>query len=792
MDDTLVVTKDQLAERLSEAQQRIAQLEKEAAEQKITLQKEREFKDTVLDVMEDTVFVFEPATGRAVRWNESFRNISGYSDSEIASMRAPDAYYSKADLDRAAAAMTFILGGASTTVVMDLITKNGERIPTEYVGGAVPDDEGNPHLIISIGRDIRRRIENEHWLDRAQSIAKIGHWRLHPATGEISGSDGLFNLFGVNLAEATFESLIGLMHPEDRESGLRCIRLGIEHGESWDIQLRLICRDGTEKVIHVIGDPVLDDQGKTIEMVGTVQDITDRKHDEEAIRLSEERFRTLSESSPMGIFLTDENGCVQYLNDRWCFFSGMRREDALGFGWVDALHPDDKPRVLADWNDCLEKKKGYSGEFRFIQSTGEARLLYTRTSVIFGSSGEIVGHVGVNEDITDRRNLEERLRQTEKMEAIGQLAGGIAHDFNNQLAGILGYADMLRKEAASNPVLTRYADNILLAGKRASDLTRQLLAFSRKGKYRYETIDLHRIVLEVVSLLERSIDKRISVGLRLEANHCTVTGDPTQIQSAILNLALNARDAMPNGGELAFATDLVEMDDESFCTVPHEVPKGRYVQVSVTDTGAGMDQETRAHIFEPFFTTKEPGMGTGMGLAAVYGTVKNHSGTISVDSDPGHGSTFKIYLPLASESALESESAEHRWDHMKSSAHILVVEDEELVRNLVAEMLETLGHMVTLCGNGREAVELYKKEWRSIDLVILDLVMPVMGGKECFIEMRKINPNITALLSSGFSITGEAQSILEEGVKDFIQKPFSQDDLSQKVAKLLPDECLSR
>jgi len=919
MEDMREMTKEQLAESLAKAQRKIAELEGQVAERRPAIPQGADVEGAVLDLLQDTLFVFDPSSGKAIRWNEAFRKISGYSDAEIASTKAPDAYYSAEDLTRAAAATQSVVSGAPTTVVLDLITKDGRRIPTEYVGVAVPAAEGTPPLVVSIGRSIQSRVEgertlqeserryrllteniptvvwactedggfsyispnvenaydysadeligagagfwfdrihpedkdrvrtafrklfsegarydveyriqrkdgawiwlhdranmvageggitraygvfsdvtqakrsdqalreSEYWLKQAQSMAKTGLWRLDPESGEITGSDELFRVFGLNRKGATLDALVDVAHPADREHALSHIRRGIEHGESWDIEHRLICRDGAQKVIHTIGTPILDDEGQTTELVGTVQDITERKQLEEALRESEEKFRTLSESSPMGIFLTDKDGGVLYLNDRWCAFAGMAREDALGFGWVEALHPDDKPRVLADWQSCLEKKKGYAGEFRFVQSTGDTRLLYTQTAPIISSSGEVVGHVGANEDITERRQLEAQLRQAEKMDAIGQLAGGIAHDFNNQLVGILGYAEMLREEAGSNPTLTRYADNILLAVKRSSDLTAQLLAFSRKGKYLTTTVDLHRVVFEVVSLLKHSIDKRISIQQQLKANPSTTVGDPTQLQSAVLNLALNARDVMPDGGELVFATDVVELDEEYCSTVPYDVTPGSYLQVSVADTGTGMDEQTRARIFEPFFTTKEPGKGTGMGLAAVYGTIKNHKGSITVYSEPGHGSTFRLYLPLVSESSVAPDATRRPAERVEGGGHVLLVEDDEMVRDVGRQMLETLGYTVTTRADGAQALEHYEKEWRSIDLVILDMVMPVMGGKEAFIGMRKINPDIVALLSSGFSIDGEPQNIIDEGVKGFIQKPFRRGELAQKVMEV--------
>jgi len=381
--------------------------------------------------------------------------------------------------------------------------------------------------------------------------------------------------------------------------------------------------------------------------------------------------------------------------------------------------------------------------------------------------------------------MEEQLRQSEKMQAIGQLAGGIAHDFNNQLAGVLGYADMLENHLEDEK-LSRYATSIKKGAKRAAELTKQLLAFSRKGKNLSVPVEIHKVIGEVASILEHSIDKRIKIQQVLKASPAVTVGDPTQLQNAILNIALNARDAMPRGGELIFETDIAEFD-EDFCKGhPYEVDAGGYLKISVTDNGCGMDAETQKHIFEPFYTTKEVGKGTGMGLASVYGTVRNHGGSISVYSEVGHGhgTAFRIYLPLA-EDVRNDENANTRSNPTTGTARILLVDDEGVIRELAAEMLRGWGYKVTVCNDGKEAVKFYESSWQNIDLVILDMVMPELGGRDTFIAMREINPDVRAILSSGYSINGEAQAILDEGVMAFVGKPFSQAELSEKVAQVL-------
>jgi CheY-like chemotaxis protein len=286
-------------------------------------------------------------------------------------------------------------------------------------------------------------------------------------------------------------------------------------------------------------------------------------------------------------------------------------------------------------------------------------------------------------------------------------------------------------------------------------------------------------------MMERSIDKRIRIRQHLDANPSTVQGDPSQLQNALLNLGLNARDAMTEGGDLVFSTDVRTLD-EAYCrTIPYEVVPGRYLQVRVTDNGVGMSREVQSHLFEPFFTTKEMGKGTGMGLAAVYGTVKNHRGFIEVTSELDRGTTIELAIPLHESVAVSEDREVGPAEVQRRTGRILVVDDELMIRDLAAEMLRSLGHHVTTCQDGSEALAYYTEHWREIDLVILDMVMPGRSGRDTFLDMRRLNPAIKALLSSGFSVDGEAQRILDEGVLGFLQKPYTMRELTIKVGQLL-------
>lgn len=415
--------------------------------------------------------------------------------------------------------------------------------------------------------------------------------------------------------------------------------------------------------------------------------------------------------------------------------------------------------------------------------SGETGIWDNSAYPIRDANGEITSCLELAKEITEERHQEERYHQAEKMAAIGELAGGIAHDFNNQLTCISGYAQILLKRLDDEDLRT-CAENIYSSAKSSADLTTQLLTFSRKGNNVCEPVDLHKVINEVMGLLQHSADKRIKVKHHMDASASTTTGDSTQLQNALLNLALNACDAMPKSGELVFSTKTVKLDEDYCRKQVFDVAPGKYIRLSVRDSGVGMNPEVRKRIFEPFFTTKKIGEGTGMGLAAVYGTVKLHHGCITVESEPGRGSLFSLYFPMTESFAQEKTVCEER-AASNGTARILLVDDEERVRNLTAGLLKEMNHKVTTSKDGVDAVDQYRKSWEHIDLVILDMAMPRMNGRDAFLAMREINPDIKVLVSSGFSKEIEMQRMLSEGALGFLRKPYGIDELYHKVDEVL-------
>lgn len=391
-------------------------------------------------------------------------------------------------------------------------------------------------------------------------------------------------------------------------------------------------------------------------------------------------------------------------------------------------------------------------------------------------------------NLAERRRLEsetkliqDQLLQSQKMEAVGTLAGGIAHDFNNILAGIQGYASLMQMDLPSNhPNHARLQKIEDLVGSGAS-LTRQLLGFGRGGKYEVKPTNLNQVIVKSSEIFSRT-RKELTVYREFEKGLWSVEADQGQIEQVLLNLYINAWQAMPEGGDLSLATQNVALDE--WTVKPRGRQPGRYVKISVTDTGSGMGEKTRERIFEPFFTTKEPGQGTGMGLASAYGIIENHGGFIAVESEQGKGTRFDIYLPASDKEMAPLETIAEK-EILMGRETILVVDDEKTNILVTREILENLGYRVMIAGCGQEAIALYMEKGREIDLVILDLIMPGMGGVKAFEALRGINPDLKVILSSGYSVQGEARRIMEKGCNGFLQKPFRIADISQKVREVL-------
>jgi two-component system, cell cycle sensor histidine kinase and response regulator CckA len=489
------------------------------------------------------------------------------------------------------------------------------------------------------------------------------------------------------------------------------------------------------------------------------------------------------ESMSDGAFLIAQDARIVYVNRAACSQLGYTERELLEMTILDINPTVTRESWNSIWGVTVNDKVQV---IETVHRTKSGRIMPVDILANFIELDGQQYSLSFSRDITSRKEMEARIRQSEKLEAIGQLAGGIAHDFNNQLAGILSYANLLKTGLANQPALAEYADNIIVAGQRSAGLTAQLLAFARQGKYRSVPVDVHGLIDETVQMLTRSINKNIAISTDLQARSARTIGDPAQLENAFLNLAINARDAMPAGGTIVFSTRNVELDQFPAAEGMFEGRPGKYIQIRVADTGAGMSNEVRQRIFEPFFTTKEHGKGTGMGLASVYGTVKSHKGAVEVHSQLGTGTDFILYLPCSNvEEPVEADRTADAEVPTTIAAHVLAIDDEPLVLGSMKRLLENLGCRVTTCATGAEAVERYRTSFKEFDAVILDLIMPGMSGKEAFTQMRAINPRIVALVISGYSLEGDVQEMLDAGVKGFLEKPFKGDELARTLSRVL-------
>jgi len=510
-----------------------------------------------------------------------------------------------------------------------------------------------------------------------------------------------------------------------------------------------------------------------------VRDVTERKQAEEALRESEEKYRSLVERANDGIAIVQDT-LIKYINPRLAEIAGYTVAEMTGTPFTDYIYPDELPTVVDYYNRRMAGEKVPSTyETALRHRNGSRREVEVNTSIITYQGKPAA--FGIIRDLTERNRLEAQLHQAQKLEAMGTLAGGIAHNFNNLLMAIMGNASvMLLETDPTDPNYVRLK-SIEKSVQNGSQLTSQLLGYARKRGYEVRPVSLNQLVKETSDTFEMT-KKEIRVHRELAQDLFGIKADQEQIEQALLNLYVNAADAMPGGGDLFLKT--LNTTHKDMRNKPYKVTPGSYVLLTVRDTGVGMDKKTMERVFDPFFTTKAIGMGTGLGLASVYGIIKFHAGYIDVESQEGHGTTFSIYLP-ASEKKVIMEEREKAAEVLMGTGTILLVDDEDIVLDACKRMLNALGYEVLLARSGKEAIELYKANKDKVDLVLLDMVMPEMGGGETYDQMKEINPTIKVLLSSGYSIDGQATDILDRGCNAFIQKPFSMSDLSQKIRAVL-------
>ncbi|MBW2568977.1 MAG: response regulator [Deltaproteobacteria bacterium] len=503
----------------------------------------------------------------------------------------------------------------------------------------------------------------------------------------------------------------------------------------------------------------------------------ERKQNEEELREEKEFSDTLLQNTPFGIMLINSKKRIIEINRAALDILGREKKDVFGKICHEFICPAEK-----DECPIFDRGEEINNSERSVLNLKGDTIPILKSVVPIKVKGETC-LLETFLDISERKKLEAQLLQAQKMEAVGTLAGGIAHDLNNILQVISGYAQLLMLKKDTNDCNYDMLEAIGHSTRRAAELTTQLLTFSRKVKSKLRPVDLNHEVSQVSKLLQRTIPKMISIETHLADDLKIINADPSQLEQIMMNLGVNAKDAMSDGGKLIFQTENVTLD-EKYCNA-FEIRPGDYVLLSVLDTGFGMDRETIKHIFEPFYTTKRRGKGTGLGLSMVYGIVKNHGGHITCYSEPNQGSIFRIYFPMLGAESTEQKAESKKEEIVGGNETILMVDDDEILLNLGQDMLGEYGYTTVAAETGEKAVELYKAQKDQIDLVLLDISMPGMGGHKCLRELLKINPNARIVIATGYAVTGKVKELLDSGAKDYIGKPYQLKDLLKKLRGVL-------
>lgn len=648
----------------------------------------------------------------------------------------------------------------------------------------------------------RRQIEEalkgrETQLGEAQRTAHIGSWQFDLVTDKVMWSDELWRIFGLTPREfgLSLDEYLAMVHRDDQYLVRNLVAKFQEEKTDFAYDYRIVLPDGKVRFLRAQGRAILDEAGRLIRTMGTNQDITELKQAEEKQIESQQWLRAILTASRDGIIVEDD-GKVVYSNQSYAQMLGYDKpEEIVGLHISEILPPEETER-MTEFGEARVRGESAPSIYEFQAKQKDGSLIRVEASV---SSSIIAGRTYISTAIRDVRERkqaekdlaesEERLRQSQKMEAIGTLAGGVAHDFNNLLTVILGNIELaFGMMQPADPVGPRLVE-VERAAKRAGVLTRQLLAFSRRQKMERRRINLNDTIGELIKLLHRIIGADVEVNLKTESDLSAIFADPAQIEQVVMNLAVNARDAMPLGGRLNIEISNVELD-ENYQRLYPDVLLGRYVLITVSDNGTGMDEQTKARLFEPFFTTKEVGRGTGLGLSMVYGIIKQNDGHINVYSELGHGTTFKLYLPIV-ESAIEKAALAIQAPILGGTETILVAEDDEPLRYLARDMLNDLGYKVILASDGQEALEMYAEKREQIDLLLLDVMMPRMGGIGVYQRIRQLDGDIPSIFMTGYSSEMvrsrfvDQKMLLEDLDAVVIQKPYSGETLGRKIREVL-------
>ncbi len=731
----------------------------------------------------------DPTTARIVYVNEAFERTTGFRRDEVLG-RSPSILRGP-DTDRAAADRIDTALRDHERVREELLnyTKQGEPLWLDVDIVPIDGPMGTCMQWVAVERDVTSQKgqevalrAREERLRLALSAVWDGLWDWHVPTGYCYYAPRWYSMLGFDehALPPHIDTFLDLLHPLDIAACEHALREHFDgRADTYAVEVRLRTSSNTWRWVLTRGTVVeRDTHGRPVRMVGTHTDIAERKQAELALRTSEERFRTLTMASPLGIFLTDAAGDCTFATPRMRDLWGASATTLLGKGFLDAAHPDDRHTIFAAWQKAVSEGSALSMEYRVLRPDGDVRWVCERTAP--HRDGNIVtGFVGTVEDITaqkmaadDRRRLEAQMQHAQKLESLGVLAGGIAHDFNNLLVGILGNVSVARQDVPAATPHEEVLADIETAARRAAELTTQLLAYAGKGRFNVQPLDASAAVRETSSLLHSAISKRAKLTLALGDDLPTVSADGTQIRQVIMNLLTNASEALnDHAGEITLRTGIMHADANvlAACLAADGVTPGDFVFVEVTDTGIGMNRETLSRIFDPFFTTKFTGR--GLGLAATLGIVRGHHGALHVETALGMGTTFRVLLPVAETLPQASRTPQPLVSTARQGT-ILVVDDEEAVRNVARRMLERSGYLVITAGDGDEALRTFATHEADIVAIISDVTMPRLSGIELLAQLRRRKKTVPVVLASGYA-SDSLEMVDGDTSPVFVQKPFT-------------------
>ncbi|MBN1761312.1 MAG: PAS domain S-box protein [Chitinispirillaceae bacterium] len=743
--------------------------------------------------------------------NQTFCDMLGYSIAELQAMNWQD-FTHPDDLTVSSENMAELLNGKTDKVHFEkrLIRKDGSILWVDLVSYLHYDPNHQPvHFITTVHNISKRKKvelalkEKSRFTEQLIEATALATWISDEHGTAVGANRACFDLFG-----ATEQEVIGkynIFNDEivEQQGVMPKIRHAFTTGEPITFLIdydfsgvkHVTVEKATHTFLQVILTPIKNSSGTVTNVVSQSIDLTEIRHTQEKLRESELKYRIVAENTYDLEFWRDPQGTYLYVSPSCERITGYRSEDFMANALLleSIIVPEDRPLFKEHLLKEVADHRCGAVEFRITRADGEVRWMSHHCLPVFDGKGNYLGTRGNNRDITDQKLLEKertdlqfQLHQAQKLEAIGQLASGIAHDFNNILGGISGYADLLKLKYRKDSETSEFVRKISASAGRAAGLTRQLLTFARKAAVDKKFFDVHTSIGTTIEMLERTINKNISINKMFSPVTPLLFSDRSLFESCLLNLGINARDAMPEGGTLTITTDYRVIGARHDTEGKFTWKPGRYIVITVTDTGTGMNEAVRQRIFEPFFTTKEPGKGTGLGLASVYGFIKQHDGYITVESTEGKGTCFTLYFPVTHPVPPQEPSAADEQIHPQpGTGTILIVDDDEDIRATLYVQLKQTGYRPVLCSNGLEAIRYFRVHFRDIAAVLLDVIMPEMDGLECLHEMKLVNPNVKIIICTGYTGNESKEAILKEDVFGFLEKPFKFAEVASYLQKAL-------